>query len=155
MDPAFRTQLYARAAPRLRAYMRDFFVYIGVLVALMTMAVAVGTPLATQACVIICIVFVLLYEPVSIAVAGGTIGHLTQDLRVARASDLGRVSFFRAAIRTFVKGLLGLSVFLALYFTRRCQALHDLAAGTVVVPRNPAATPSTGFAVEKVRSSVS
>jgi uncharacterized RDD family membrane protein YckC len=151
MDPARPGQLYARAAPRLKAYLRDFFVYIGILVALMTLAVEVGTPLATQASVITYIVFVLLYEPVCIAVAGGTIGHLTLDLRIARASDLGRVSFLRAVVRTLVKGILGLWVFMAVYFTRRCQALHDLAAGTVVVPRHPMAAPSTGFAVEKAR----
>lgn len=116
----------ARAAPRLKAYLRDFFVYIGVSVVFMTTAVMVGTSLATQASVVACIAFVLLYEPACIAIAGGTVGHLTQNLRIVHSSDLGRVSFLRAVCRTLVKGILGLWVFIAVYFTRRCQALKIL-----------------------------
>jgi uncharacterized RDD family membrane protein YckC len=78
-------QLYARAAPRLQAYLRDFLVYMVILVSCMLAAVAVGTPLATQASVITCIAILLLYEPLCIAIAGGTIGQLTLNLRVARA----------------------------------------------------------------------
>ena len=92
----------------------------------MVAAVAIGSPRATQASVIACIVILLLYEPVSIAVAGGTIGHLSLNLRIVRASDLGRVSFGRALVRTVVKGLIGLPVFLAVYVTRKCQGVHDL-----------------------------
>lgn len=114
----------------------------------MTTAVMVGTSLATQASVVACIAFVLLYEPACIAIAGGTVGHL---IRIVHSSDLGRVSFLRAVCRTLVKGILGLWVFIAVYFTRRCQARQDLAAGTVVVPRNPALAPTTGFATEKPR----
>ena len=143
-------QLYARAAPRLQAYLRDFLIYMGVLVSCMASAVAVGTPIATQTSVITYLVFVLLYEPVCIAVAGGTIGHLSLNLRIARASDLGRVSFARALVRTVVKGVLGLLVFLAVYLTPKCQGVHDLVAGTVVIPRDPAAVPPRGFTVEKI-----
>ena len=142
-------QLYARAAPRLQAYLRDFLVYLVILVSCMLAAVAIGSSLAAQATVITYIVILLLYEPVCIALAGGTIGHLSQNLRIARASDLGRVSFGRALVRTMVKGLIGLPVFFAIYFTRKCQGIHDLAAGTVVIPRDPAAVPPSGFAMEK------
>ena len=147
-------QLYARAAPRLQAYLRDFFVYIAILVSCMVAAVAVGSPRATQASVITCIVILLLYEPVYIAAAGGTIGHLSANLRIARASDLGRVSLGRALVRTVVKGLIGLPVFFAVYFTRKCQGIHDLAAGTVVIPRDPTAVPPRGFTVEKVARAI-
>ena len=147
-------QLYARAAPRLQAYLRDFLVYVAILVSCMLAAVAVGSPRATQASVITCIVILLLYEPVCIAVAGGTLGHLSLNLRIARASDLGRVSFGRALVRTVVKGLIGLPVFLAVYFTRKCQGIHDLIAGTVVIPRDPAAVPRRGFTVEKARGGI-
>ena len=143
-------QLYARAAPRLQAYLRDFFVYMAFLVLCIVAAVAIGTPTAVRASVIACIALLLLYEPVCITLAGGTIGHLSLNLRIVRAEDLGRVSFGRALLRTGVKGLLGLPVFMAIYFTRRCQGLHDLAARTVVVPRDPLTVTPRGFAVEKV-----
>jgi len=145
-------QLYARAAPRLQAYLRDFWVYVAILAACMLAAVAVGTPIATQTAVIICIAILLLYEPSCIALWGGTIGHLSVGLRIVRGSDLGRVSFGRALARTAVKGVLGLWVFMAIYFTRRSQGLHDLVAGTVVIPRNPATIGSPGFTVEKLPS---
>jgi uncharacterized RDD family membrane protein YckC len=132
-------QLYARAAPRLQAYLRDFLVYIAILVACILAAVAVGTPIATQVSVIICI-----------ALWGDTIGHLSLGLRIVRCSDLGPVSFGRALVRTAVKGLFGLWVFMAIYFTRRSQGLHDLVAGTVVIPRNPAMIRSYGFTAEKL-----
>jgi uncharacterized RDD family membrane protein YckC len=143
-------QLYARAAPRLQAYLRDFLVYIAILVACILAAVAVGTPIATQVSVIICIAILLFYEPVCIALWGDTIGHLSLGLRIVRCSDLGPVSFGRALVRTAVKGLFGLWVFMAIYFTRRSQGLHDLVAGTVVIPRNPAMIRSYGFTAEKL-----
>jgi uncharacterized RDD family membrane protein YckC len=149
MDDVKPNQLYARAAPRLQAYLRDFFVYIAALGLLYALAVGIGSPLATQIAVIAYIAIVLLYEPVAIALAGGTIGHLSLNLRIARASDLGRVSLLRALVRTVVKGLVGLPVFLAVYLTSRCQVVHDLAAGTVVIPRDPSAVPSSGFTVER------
>jgi len=149
-DTATTGQLYARAAPRLQAYLRDFLVYIAIVVSCMIAAVLIGSDRGTQASVIVCGAMLLLYEPVSIAVAGGTIGHVSNNLRIVRASDLGRVSFARALMRTVVKGVLGLWVFVAVYFTRKCQGVHDLAAGTVVIPRDPAVVPEHGFAVEKI-----
>jgi uncharacterized RDD family membrane protein YckC len=148
MAPTPDRQLYARAAPRLQAWLRDFLVQMAIVATCLTTAVLLGADMAVQAILITCVVILALYEPVCIAVAGGTIGHVTMNLRVVRASDLGRVSFGRALARTIVKALFGLWVFIAVYFTRRSQALHDLAAGTVVIPRDAAATaPRRGFAL--------
>ena len=142
-------QLYALAAPRLQAYLRDFLVYVAMVGLCIMAAVAIGTPTGTRAVVVVCIGLVLLYEPLSISLAGGTIGHVSLDLRIVRAKDLGPVSFGRALVRTIVKGLFGIWVFMAIYFTRRSQALHDLAAGTVVIPRKPVVAPLRGFALER------
>ena len=141
-------QLSARAAPRLQAYLRDFFVYMAAVVSCMLVAVAIATPIATQVSVVAGILFLLLYEPVCIWMAGGTIGHLSLNLRVARAKDLGPVSFWQALLRTVVKGLVGVWGFISIYFTRRCQGIHDLAAGTVVIPRDGSKVSGTGFAME-------
>lgn len=142
-------QLYAGVPPRLQAYLRDFLVQVVILVLCMTVAVTVGTPAGTRASVIACIALLLLYEPICVAVAGGTIGHVSANLRVVRARDLGPVSFGRALARSAVKSALGLWVFVVVYFTRRSQALHDVVAGTVVVPRDPESVTSRGFALEK------
>ena len=76
----------------------------------------------------------VLYEPVLVALRGATFGHRSMNLRIVRARDFGRVSFPRALLRVVVKALFGIPAFIAMYFTVRHQALHDLAAGTVVVP---------------------
>jgi uncharacterized RDD family membrane protein YckC len=145
-------QLYARAAPRLQAWLRDGLIQVGIVVICVTAAVMLGTPMAARAIVVSMIVTILFYEPVCIAVAGGTLGHLSLNLRIVRASDFGRVSFGRALLRTVVKAVVGIWVFIAIYFTRRSQGLHDLAAGTVVVPRNLASAPQRGFTVERLRA---
>ena len=144
-------QLYARAAPRLQAWLRDGLVQVGIVAICLTAAVVLGTPMATRAVVICAMVTILFYEPVCIAVAGGTIGHLSMNLRIVRSDDFGRVSFGRALLRTVVKAVVGIWVFMAIYFTRRSQGLHDLVAGTVVVPRHAGPGAPRGFAVEKVR----
>ena len=143
-------QLYARAAPRLQAWLRDGLVQVCIVAICLTAAVMLGTPMATRAIVISAMATILFYEPVCIAVAGGTVGHLSMNLRIVRADNFGRVSFGRALLRTVVKAVVGIWVFMAIYFTRRSQGLHDLAAGTVVVPRSVAAVRQGGFAVERV-----
>jgi uncharacterized RDD family membrane protein YckC len=150
--PAESGQLYARAAPRLQAYLRDFFVYMAIVVSCMLVAVAIGTPAATRALVVVCMLSVLLYEPLCVSLFGGTVGHLSLNLRIVTAEDLGPVSFRRALLRTVVKGVVGVWAFVAIYFTRRCQAVHDLAAGTVVIPGEGSRVSGTGFAMEKRRA---
>jgi uncharacterized RDD family membrane protein YckC len=124
-------------------------VQVALIVVCMTAAVTVGTPAAARVSVMVCIALLLLYEPMCIALFGGTIGHLSLDLRIVRARDFGQVSFGRALVRSAVKLVLGLWVFVVVYFTRRSQGLHDLIAGTVVVPRAPLAVAPRGFAFEK------
>jgi uncharacterized RDD family membrane protein YckC len=142
-------QLYARGAPRLSAWLRDGLVQVAIVAVCLTVAVLLGTEVATRAIVVTCMATVLLYEPVCIALAGGTIGHLSMGLRIVRAHDLGRVSFPRAVLRTVVKALFGVWTFMAIYFTRRSQAIHDLATDTVVVPRDVATAPRRGFVTER------
>lgn len=152
MAPTPDRQLYARAAPRLQAWLRDFLVQMAIVATCITMAVVLGNAVETRLIVITCGLILLLYEPLCLTLAGGTIGQISMNLRVVRAHDFGRVSFGRAVARTLVKNVIGLWVFMAIYFTRRSQALHDLTAGTVVVPRERTATPLlSGFAAERAR----
>lgn len=78
-------------------------------------------------------------EPGLVAFAGATIGHRLRGLRVERARDGGNIDIFRATVRFLVKTFLGLpSVFFVLV-TKRHQAFHDLAVGSVVVFREGSA----------------
>lgn len=75
-----------------------------------------------------------------VAVTGGTIGHHLFKVRVIRKNGVrknggGNISFFAATIRFVVKMLLGWSAFIFILNTSRHQALHDMAAGSIVVDK--------------------
>ena len=125
---------YARVTPRLEAFIRDLIVQGTILVGFFTAGSLAGEKNTLQILVPVGLLTFLSYEPVLITLRGATIGQRAMNLRVVRASDFGGVSFPRALLRTFVKMVLGFSAFAAVYFTARHQALHDLAAGTVVIP---------------------
>ncbi len=92
----------------------------------------------------------VLYEPVLVSVWGSTVGHRLLNLEVVSSVDGGRLSFLRAFVRFVVKTGLGLLSLLAIAFTARHQALHDLAAGAVVRMRDPARARPGEFAPERV-----
>ena len=141
--------LYATLGPRVKAVIRDMFVYAGGMVVLVLLSSFMQPGPVLRAIVIVLVAALILYEPVLVSWAGGTLGHRSLNLRVVRATDSGRVAFPRALLRFLVKSVTGLLGFLAIELTRRHQGLHDLAAGTVVVPRG---APSTieGFAPARV-----
>lgn len=131
--------MYARAMPRLEGFVLDLLVYgmflLGIFVpaSIFDGSIRVTWPIGLAA--------LLLYEPLFLTLRGATIGQRAMNLRVVRASDLGRVSFPRALLRTFMKNMFGAFAvlpFLAVYVTSRHQAFHDLVAETVVVPYDPA-----------------
>jgi RDD family protein len=109
----------------------------------------------TQTLVVVWLLALVLYEPLFVARAGGTIGHRSVNLRVVTASDLGPVSFPRAIVRAIVKAAVGIPVFLAVYFTAKHQGFHDLVAGTVVVPRDSSEIRNEWFTAERRRERAS
>lgn len=131
------SRVYARATPRLRALMRDLLVQFVIVVLLIVPATVQNNPDLLRILAPVCILAFVFYEPVLIALRGATLGHSAMNLRIVRAGDFGRVSFPRALLRTFVKWIFGLPSFIAMYFTAKHQAIHDLASGTVVVPSDP------------------
>jgi len=80
---------------------------------------------------------VLLYEPVLVWRGGGTIGHDAMNLRVVDNQTLGRISFPKALMRTALKILLGILSFFTMQFSRRHQALHDIATNSSVRIKRP------------------
>lgn len=144
-------QLYARVPPRLQAFVRDMLVYVAIAVAFLVPATLIPIQGVTQVLVVAGLLALVLYEPVFVTIAGGTIGHRSLNLRVVTASDLGPVPFPRAVVRAIVKAVLGVPVFLAVYFTAKHQGIHDLAAGTVVIPRDSSDTRNEWFAAERPR----
>jgi uncharacterized RDD family membrane protein YckC len=72
------------------------------------------------------------YEPMLVWWRGATLGHSLYNLYVADAKTGRPPSLPRAVARTWLKALLGLLSFGWMALTRRHQALHDLATGTLV-----------------------
>jgi uncharacterized RDD family membrane protein YckC len=128
-------QIYARATPRLRALIRDLGVQAAILVCLIVPPTMMASQELLRILAPVCLLAFVFYEPALLALRGATLGHSRLNLRVVRARDFGRVSFPRALLRTVVKWIFGLPSFVAMYFTAKHQAIHDLVSGTVVIPR--------------------
>jgi uncharacterized RDD family membrane protein YckC len=131
------SRVYARATPRLQALIRDLVVQFTILLCLVVPPTVLANQDLLRVLAPVCLLAFVFYEPVLIALRGATLGHSSLNLRIVRASDFGRVSFPRALLRTVVKAIFGAPSFVAMYFTSKHQAIHDLVAGTVVIPREP------------------
>ena len=74
-----------------------------------------------------------IYEPVCVTL-GCTLGNYMKGIRVRQVDNhKKRINFFQAFIRYLIKILLGWLSFLSVHMNRERRALHDLAAGSVVV----------------------
>lgn len=86
----------------------------------------------------ICFVTVfVLYDPLCTAF-GCTVGNYFIKIRVRKNDDHSkRINFFFALIRYIVKVLLGWISFLTIHSNREKRAIHDMAAGSVMVKLAP------------------
>ncbi len=78
----------------------------------------------------------VLYEPVCVAF-GCTIGNYLMGIRVRRASNETRhINIFQSLVRYALKISLGWLSFLTINQNTQRRAIHDLAAGSVMVYRD-------------------
>ncbi len=74
-----------------------------------------------------------LYEPVCTTL-GFTLGNYIKGIRVRRLNDVAsHINFFQAFARYVLKLLLGWVSFLTIHSNPEKQAIHDLAAGSVMI----------------------
>ncbi len=139
-------QVYARGTPRLKAFIRDLLIQGVLLLGTFVLASMIARGAVLSIVMLVGLIAFFLYEPLLITWRGATIGQRMMNLRVVRVRDLGRVSFPRALLRTFVKATMGIPAFVVMYFTARRRALHDLAAGTAMIPYDGAAVRPGWFA---------
>lgn len=141
--------LYARFSRRLRGMFIDWALTLVVIFGSLTVAAALRNDGASRALGVAAVAVLILYEPVLVSRTGGTIGHHLTNLRVVDEATRGNVSFLKAVARVVVKGLLGWYSFLAMAFTRRNQAVHDLVTGSTVQIRDPAKVAPGQFITER------
>lgn len=130
---------YASLGLRFRAFRIDFFLCLIVFV---VGSVAAGIvfehhPDARAAAFGLILAFLLAYEPVMVALWGGTYGHQKSNIRVSCAGTDANLPFWRAVVRSIVKQILGTFSFFFMFITHKAQGLHDLIAGATVIIRDP------------------
>ncbi|CAH8283666.1 putative RDD family membrane protein YckC [Mariniflexile fucanivorans] len=77
----------------------------------------------------------LLYEPILVSIYGATIGHFFNDIVVKSEKDeTQNIIFPKAILRYILKFLLGWISFLTISGNEKKQAIHDLAAKSIVKP---------------------
>jgi uncharacterized RDD family membrane protein YckC len=127
---------YARFMPRLRALYIDAIIMMVVAFAVLFVAVTLRSDNIARVLGFTLVVSWLLYEPLLVSFAGGTIGHRRTNLRVVDDRTQGNVSLLKAIARSLVKAALGWVSFFTMLTTRRSQAIHDLLTRSTVQIRD-------------------
>jgi hypothetical protein len=113
-------------------------VFTLVLVASLSVAVALQSDHLARAVGFAVVIGVLLYEPLLVSFTGGTVGHHLSNLRVVDDRTHANVSFLKAVARVVIKAILSWYSFLSMAVARRHQAVHDLLTRSTVQIRDPA-----------------
>jgi uncharacterized RDD family membrane protein YckC len=90
---------YARFWPRVRALYIDVIVLTVVMAAALVIAVSLKMDSVARLLGFTVAAFWLLYEPLLVSFAGGTIGHRRTNLRIVDNRTHGNVSFLKAVAR--------------------------------------------------------
>jgi uncharacterized RDD family membrane protein YckC len=126
------SQIYPSLMNRLQALFFDFWIIVAI-----TMLVFVNffdqyEGQFTGLKVIIFLVILMIYEPVG-SMTGGTIGYRTMGLKLRRSDGVSKVSFLQAYLRSIIKVSLGWISFVTISGDKQKRAIHDKAAGTLVM----------------------
>jgi len=148
-------QPVSEAYPRLLKRLQGVFID-GVIIPLAAIGTVVALTYAgvqtTWVKVLCPILVILLLEPVAVSSTGGSIGHHIVGLRVRKEGADERISLLAALVRMVIKTLFGLPAFFVALVTRRRQALHDLAAKSLMVHKSTVGLPAYELLPERTRA---
>lgn len=139
---------YARFSRRFKAVLLDWMLAMALLFGALAVASNVASDGLSRSLGVAVVVILLLYEPVLVWRAGGTLGHIWTNLRIVDDRG-GNLSFAKALARFAVKSILGWYSFVILAATRRNQAVHDLLTHSTVQIRDPAKATPGQFITER------
>ena len=139
---------YARFSRRFKAVLLDWMLAMALLFGAVALASNVASDGLSRSLGVAVVVILLLYEPVLVWRAGGTLGHIWTNLRVIDDRG-GNLSFTKALARFAVKSILGWYSFVVMAATRRNQAVHDLLTHSTVQIRDPAKAKPGQFVTER------
>src|SRR3954451_16057883 len=129
---------YARFLPRLSALFIDAIVLSVVMFGALLVAVVIRSGNIARVLGFTVVGVWLLYEPLLVSFAGGTIGHRRTNLRVVDDRTGTNIGLLKSFGRTVIKGALGSVSFATMLTTRRSQAIHDLLTRSTVQVRDQA-----------------
>lgn len=136
-DPAL---VYPRLIRRVRALVIDSLLIPIAALATLIIGDALGVS-GVVGKLLLFFVPIFLLEPVMVSLTGGTVGHHLCRIKVTRRNGVDRLNLAAAVLRFLMRLSFGWFSFLLVLTTRRRQALHDLAARSIVTLRDPAAVP--------------
>lgn len=126
---------YAELTDRIKAVFADMIVLV-VMIYAVTAIFSSFEEVPTYARVMAFIGIFILYDPLFTSLFGGTIGHLSNGLKVKRQSNPKRnVIFPLAIIRFVVKSFLGVISLLTVTSSFENKAIHDSLVGSIVIKR--------------------
>jgi hypothetical protein len=144
---------YGRFSRRVRAVFIDWIVFILMMFGSLFVAATVRSDEFSVYLGFGIVALLLLYEPVLVALAGGTIGHILSNLRVVDNRTQGNISFPKALARFVIKTVLGWWSFITMATTLRHQAVHDLLTASTVQIRNLAQASPNHYVRERTELS--
>jgi uncharacterized RDD family membrane protein YckC len=151
MDSSLASTAYPRLIRRIKGAMIDGIVIpiaaVGVLVLTDTFGVESGVVKAIFAALTI-----LLLEPLAVVFTGGTVGHHILGMRVRRKNEDKRLGVVAALTRFVTKTLFGIFSFFVALITQKRQALHDVAANSLVVYKSTTGLPEYEILPEITRA---
>ena len=127
---------YPRVSRRIEAVLID----ASILLALFFGAMNLFAPMQIHGAIKAFVIFstLLLLEPMFLTLTGASIGHHIRGMRVISARSGANLHLLAAILRTLVKAYLGFISLIFVLTSRRHQAIHDMAARSLVILKDPA-----------------
>ena len=127
---------YSRFIRRVKAALVDSFVLALIMVSVVP-ALAGIESLPHFFRILITLLPIFLFEPVLVTLTGGSPGHHLFRIKIRNIAEDRKLSILKSIIRFIVKAFLGFISLTLILFTKKHQALHDIASGSIVVLKSP------------------
>ncbi len=128
--------IYPALTLRVRAAMWDGLLY-GIMLYLLSLPIGLLPEQQTALRAALVVGPVALFEPLMLALTGGTLGHHFFGIKVVRADGEGNLPLLRAFLRFCVRFIVGIPSLLFMLATRRRQAAHDVIVESLVLFKDP------------------
>ena len=128
---------YPRITRRIEAVLIDAAIFLALFFGSMNLLAPSEIHGGIKAAIIV--IPLLLFEPAFVSFTGASIGHHLRGMRVIAARDGRNLNLVVALLRLIAKAILGFPSLIFVMTSKRHQAIHDMAARSLVILKDPAA----------------